>query len=252
MAIITGAIMNITAGMKADPGHDDRPAARSYRGGAVLLLFLFGGLALGLGLPRLMGGLHGLAARETVGALLAGQKPEPAALDGAAAELAAAERWSAAGEYRLDHGLTLLHQALTAVNPSEQAAFFAAAEQVTAAGLAVAPGEPGGWARLAWLRQRRGDLAGAVAALRLSWLSGAFVPAIMASRLELALALLPALDDEMLSLLRRQIRLAWVTSPDFVAGLASRAELGALVSDALAELSEQDVARYLELHGAKR
>lgn len=246
-----GAIMNTTAAKKDDFDHGGKAGAGSHHGGPFLLL-VFALLALALGLPRLIGGLHALAARETVGAVMEGASPPAAALEAAAAELAAAERWSGAAEHKLDRGLALLRQALAAIDPQERAALFAASEQATAAGLATAPGEPGAWARLAWLRQRRGDLAGAVAALRMSWLSGAFVPVLMTSRLELALSLQPALDDEMLSLLRRQIRLVWVSSPDFIAGLATRPEAGALISAALSELSEQDVARYLELHGSKR
>lgn len=243
--------MNITAATRADPGRGGKAKAKSHRGGALILL-LFAGTALVLGLPRLVGALRALAAREVVGALLEGETPPPPALEAAALELAAAERWSGAGEYKLDRGLTLLRHALAAADPQQQAELFAAAEEATAAGLATAPGEPGAWARLAWLRQRRGDLGGAVAALRLSWLSGAFVPAIMTSRLEMALALRPAMDAEMLSLLRRQIRLAWVTSPDFIAGLAERPEAAGLMGEALAGLSDQEIARYLELHGAKR
>jgi hypothetical protein len=243
--------MNITAAKRADPGRNGKGEAKSYRGGA-LLLSAFALIAFVSGAPRLIGGLHALTAREAVSAALEGAVPPVAVLETAAAELAAAERWSGVAEYKLDRGLLLLRQASMAADPQEQAALFTAAEDATVAGLATAPGEPGAWTRLAWLRRRRGDVDGALAALRLSWLSGSFTPALMNSRLEFALSLQAAMDEEMLSLLRRQIRLVWVTSPDFVTMLATRPSVGALVSEALAELSEQDLSRYLELHGAKR
>jgi hypothetical protein len=245
-----GAIMNITADRKADPSSEKASGGRTHRAGAAALLLLALPV-LALGLPRLIGATHEAAAQETVKALLSGQVLSPAALDDAAAALAAADRWSPGGDIRLDRGLVLTHRALNAL-PAEQAAFFAAAEQATVEGLAVSPGEPGGWARLAWLRHRRGDADGAVAALRMSFLSGGFAPPLMQSRLELGLALRPAMDGEMLSLLRRQIRLTWISAPEFIAKLAERPDVGRLASDALAELSEQDVARYLERHGAKQ
>lgn len=260
--------MNITADKKADAFSKKASGEKTYPVGAAALLAL-ALPALALGSPRLIGATHELAAQETVAALLnehgaASPAPPPleetapdgtalneTALDGAAKALAAADRWAPGGEVRLDRGLVLVHRAQNAL-PAEQAALFAAAEQATAAGLALSPGEPGGWARLAWLRRQRGDDDGAVAALRMSFLSGAFAPPLMRSRLELALALRPAMDEEMLSLLRRQIRLVWILSPEFVAELAQRPGVGRLPSDALAELSEQDVARYLERHGPKQ
>ena len=255
-AIIMDVTMNITADKKADLEGREKTADPSYRGGVVVLL-LCAGLSLVLSLPRLIGGLHALGAGETVSALLSdGPPPAAAVLENAAADLAAAERWGGAAEYALDRGLILLRQGLAAPGEEKAAAFFAAAEQATIAGVTAAPGEPAAWARLAWLRHRRGDIQGALAALRLSWLSGAFVPAMMASRLEFALALHGAtpyaMDDEMLSLLRRQIRLAWVVSPDFVAQLAVTPKVGAVVNEALAQLSEQDIQKYIQFHGDKK
>lgn len=248
MAITMGATMNITAGKRADP--DREAGIGTHRAGAAALLLL-ALAALVLGAPRLIGAAYEVSGQGAVEALLAGRPVAPADLDAAAANLAAAERWAGGAEYGLDRGLMLMHRGLTAP-PAEQPGLFAAAEQATAGALAASPGEPGGWSRLAWLRHQRGDVAGAVAALRLSFLSGAFIPLLMPSRLELALALRPAMDDEMLSLLRRQIRLLWVSSPDLVARLAERQDVGGLVGEALAELSEQEVARYLELHGTKQ
>lgn len=250
MAIITGATMNITAVRKADPDHG-AVAPPSHRGSALLLSAL-ALAAVTLGAPRLIGELHALTARDVVQATL-NRTPTPAAdLDVAAAELAAAERWSGAAEYKLDRGLILLRRALAAADPQERTALLTAAEQATAAGLMTAPGEPGAWTRLAWLRRQRGDIDGALAALRLSWLSGAFTPVLMESRLEFALSLQSAMNEEMLSLLRRQVRLVWVISPDFVTRLVANGSAGALVGEALAELSEQELSRYLALHGAKR
>lgn len=243
--------MSTTAAQTRDSRHGGGHGSRSYPAGAVLTL-VFATLALVLAVPRLIGSLHALSAQETVTALNAGATLPSAELIEAAGQLAAAAHWSGGGDHTLDRGLVLLRQGLGTADPHAKAELFAAAEKATAEGLAAAPGEPGAWARLAWLRLQQGNRDGAVAALRLSFLSGAFVPVLMPSRLELALTLRPAMDDEMLSLLRRQIRLVWVISPDFVAALAERPNIGPLVRNALAELSEEEVNRHLELHGGKR
>jgi hypothetical protein len=164
--------------------------------------------------------------------------------------LAASGRWVADGTTETDRGLMLLHQGMAHPPGPERTSLFEQAEAATVAGLAVAPGQPGPWVRLAWLRKTRGDTAGALVALRLSWLSGAFVPSMMVSRLEFALGLLPSMDPDMKSLLRRQLRLTWVVAPDTVTGLSSRPEIAALVQEALNDLSDDDdVKDYIRLHG---
>jgi hypothetical protein len=242
--IIMAATGNTTVSSKPAAG----AAAPSYAGAAVI------GLALavvcgGLAAPRLAAAVAAAGAGDTLWAVHGGRTVATDDLAAGAANLAAARRWVVNGETEADRGLLLLRLAMAAEPGAERQLLLEEAEAATIAGLTAAPGQPGAWARLAWLRDRRGDAGGAAAALRLSWLSGSVAPEMMASRLDLGLRLAPAMDSETMSLLYRQIRLTWVTTPDVVARLAALTEVGAIVQAALADLSESDVAGYLLRHG---
>lgn len=91
-------------------------------------------------------------------------------------------------------------------------------------------------------------MLGAVAALRMSLLSGPFVPALMVPRTEQGVRLLPSMGAEDVALLRRHIRATWVIAPGFVTGLAVRPEAKAVVEDALKGLTEEELARFRRLH----
>lgn len=226
----------------------DRKDAPSYKAGAAALLVL-AALALGLGAPRAIGEIRALEAQDVVQALLRREPVADSALAAADRSLTAARGWLGPGLHSLDSGLVALARAQAAIDPASRERFFDEAEKSTTEGLSVAPGEPGAWLRLSWLRRRRGDVPGALAALRLSWLSGSFAPSIMMSRLEFALPMRAMMDEEMNELLRRQVRLAWVAMPTAVADAARRPEFGPLVREALDGLTEEEAGVYLKLHG---
>lgn len=246
--IIMDATATITPSDLARPAR--RHAAPAQRSAAVVALGL-AAVLLGLGVPRLMAAFQALDARAVLWDVHAGAPVPAERLAAAADDLAAASRWAREGELETERGLLLLKRAEQAPPGAERERLYDEATAATAAGLAAAPGQPSQWARLAWLRERRGDLGGAVAALRMSMLAGAMVPEMMVSRVELGLRLLQAMDSETARLLSRQIRLTWVIAPDFVAGLSTRPGLGTLVRDALESLDEQEMAHYLRLHGNK-
>lgn len=225
-------------------------APPSHRGAAVVALGL-GALLLGLGAPRLLAAVQALDARAVLWDVHAGATVPPDRLASAAEGIASASRWAWDGELEGGRGLLLLTLAEQAPPGPDRERLYDEATAASEAALAAAPGQPGVWARLAWLRERRGDQAGAVAALRMSMLSGAVVPEMMAPRVEMGLRLLPAMDAETADLLRRQIRLTWVIAPDFVAGLSTRPGLGPMVRDALDSLGEQEMEHYLRLHGTR-
>ena len=70
-------------------------------------------------------------------------------------------------------------------------------------------------------------------------------------RLEMGFRLRTAMDADSLSLLRRQIRLAWVIMPDEVATLSKRPDAYDLVDESLSLLSEEEMAHYVRLHGKR-
>lgn len=225
------------------------PRPRSWSGVAV-------GAALGaalaiLGAPRLVASLTALDAAAVLYAARDDQPVSPAALTAAAADLKSAAAWAEDGDLTADRGYLLLAAANQTNDEDERARLLTAAEQATAAGLATAPGQPSAWARLAYLRQRRGDGPGAAAALRLSFLSGAVAPALMESRLALATALLPHFNADGLALLERQARLFWVLSPERAAAWAQNPAAADLAARALAGLTDLEVEQFVRFHGPR-
>jgi len=210
-------------------------------------LCLGGGL-LALGVPRLTGAVLALEPRAVLWAVHEGEALPAARLAEAAEGLRRAVPWTGEGEQENDRGLLLLRQAEATPAGPERERLFAEAEKATEAGLARSPGHPSAWARLAALRHARGDTAGAVAALRLSMLSGSVVPALMISRLEIAFRLMPALDAETAALVERQIRLAWVIDPEPFTAMLVRPEVADTVRRALADLSDEEIRSFLRLH----
>lgn len=246
---ITGIIMVATESITASNKPSGKATRPPSHAGAAVVGLVLAAVCCGLSLPRLAAAVAALDAGDTLWAVHAGQSATVEELATAAAGLAAARRWVVNGESEADRGLLLLHQAMTQTPGAERQRLLAEAEAATTAGLGAAPGQPSAWARLAWLRDRRGNAADAAAALRLSWLAGGVAPELMTSRLELGVRLASVMDLETMSLLHRQIRLTWVIAPDFVAKLAAQPEAGALVQAALADLSKDDVADYLLRHG---
>ena len=209
------------------------------------LAFALGLLALGL--PHLVAAILAAGASDTVQAADDGKAVPDGQLKAAEASLAGAAHWLEEGEAASERGYLSLRRAWAMPQGPERTALLARAEAQTAAGLAHAPSQPGVWLCLAFLRNQRGDTVGALQALRLSFLSGGFVPTLMKSRLEFSLPLLPAMDSEMRSLLLRQIRLAWVVEPEFVTRLTGP-RVAPLVKEALETMSEEEAAAYLQHH----
>ena len=243
-----GVIVNTTA--SSGPGPDRSRAYRPSAGwGVALVAALTGSLLLVLGAPRLIAAFWALDARGVVWSVYAGTTVSPAELARASAGLATAEAWVPDGERAGDRSLLLLHQALLVPTPAEQTALRTAAEAAAVSALSVAPVQPSVWARLASLREQRHDLSGAVVALRMSMLSGSFVPALMVPRVEQGLRLLPVMDYETRELLKRQMRLTWIANPEFLVGRSLRPDAGLLVREALADLSQSELAQFQRLHG---
>lgn len=257
---IMGSIMADTAtttesrpeGRGSDlPSHHRARTARPSHSGPAVVAGLAGLVLLGLSAPSLLSGVLTLDARSVLWDVYAGETISADRLTAAAADLAAGLRWTPDGELQGDRSLVLLRAAEAAKTAAERRELLEQATASAMAALASAPGQPGLWARLAYLRLLQGEPAAAAAALRLSMLSGAFVPAMMASRIELGLRLLPALDPETVELLRRQIRLFWLVEPNRVAELSERPEAGDIVREALNGLTDADMLQFQRLHGKR-
>lgn len=177
-----------------------------------------------LALPRLIGETIVLDARQHVLAL----RTDPAATGDRAALLSSAalinQTGPLTGDGRLlaDGGLLLLRAALLETDMAERQRLLRMAAAASEAGLRQTPAYPAAWTRLAFIRRELGEPVAAAAALRLSLLTGAVMPQVMADRLGLGLELLPYLDPEGVALLQRQIRLVHDIRPESLPALYQR------------------------------
>lgn len=243
---ITGIIMADTVNITANNSPARIKPPPRNRATAVLTLAL-AALLLALGAPRLISAGLSLEARETLWTAYDNGAVTDKALSAAIDGLALARRWSDDGVADIQRGLLLTQRANNHPPGPERDQLYQDASKATEAGLALAPGDPSAWNRLAQLRRLTGNDDGAVAALRLSFLAGAMVPDLMVQRLDLAFALLSRMDAETMPLITRQIRLTWVIAPDFVANLSGRGH-AALIQEALASLGQEEMEQYLHLH----
>jgi hypothetical protein len=226
----------------------DEPRQKSHTSVA------FVGAALGLAIfsfavPRFASALIAVDSRDVLSTLRAGQPVETARQNAAGADLERAATWVADGQLSLDRGYLAMQQAESAPDAESRRRLRRQAITATEGGLTLSPSQPSAWARLAALRLGEDDRQGAAEALRLSMLTGAVAPALMASRLNLGLSMLSVLDRDTTDLLRRQVRLTWAISPDIVDEMAQRPTTGHFVVDALNTMSDSDVQRYVQLHG---
>lgn len=124
-----------------------------------------------------------------------------------------------------------------------------AALAATDGGLRLSPVQPNGWNRLAMLRQAAGAPPADVwAAARLSLLSAAIVPSLMAERLKLVLAVADGLSPADQALVRRQIRQTYVITPTILPDLLANPAHRPLVLSALAEIQPADMAQFTRQH----
>lgn len=203
-----------------------------------------------MGVPRLVAALYVLDASSVVQAVAGGQQVPDAALADALRSLDAAAGWQADARTEAARGMLLTARAAS-VPAGGRGQWQAQAEQAFTRSLTLSPAQAETWFRLAWLRDATGNRPGAAEALRLSFLAGAFAPELMLPRLKLGLRLLPILDAADRDVLKREIRLTWIANPDVLVALSSSGAGGELVGEALAGLTEEDMARYIAARNAK-
>jgi len=247
MATITAA----TANTMPNEAGGDRAGTRPGTRLAGLLAAGAGALLLLGAVPRLAAAVVSLPARPVLWDLREGMRVPPDRLADAETRLARGAALADSGTVQADRGYLLLNKALALPPGDAGPVLLRQAAAATEAGLALSPVQPAAWARLAWLRSRMGDPAGAERALRLSFLSGPVVPAMTVSRIQFGLDLRPHLGAETQQLLDRQLRLAWVLVPDSMVAMADRADVGPAVRAALAGLAPAEIDAYTARWGRR-
>lgn len=206
------------------------------------------GLGLCLaGAVRLAAALIALGPQGVVDRVYSGMGPSVTAAEmiGAADKIALSSTFVANAELQAARSQLLLR----AASPSDRTELWRQARLNAEQVLKTAPSQPSLWLALAHIRRAEGDDAGAVAALRLSMLSGPFVPELMVNRTALGLLHLSSMDPDTRNVFRRQVRLTWLVSAPYVAALRDQARYKALVDDALRDLSDEEIVRGKRIHG---
>lgn len=187
----------------------------------LVAIFVATGLGItliSLAAPRFVASLLVLASPPVADAAEAGQY-DTSALDWAQSLV---NETTSAGMRAQAFHTTLARSRVTDIGRSEA---LGRAMTATEELLRISPAQPAAWLQLASLRDIAGDRVGAAAALRLSILSGPFVPELMASRLMLAGRLLDDLGPETLPLAYRQVRLVQAHLPEHYASLSQHSEM---------------------------
>lgn len=186
--------------------------------GVIVVVACLGISLIGLAAPRFVASLLVLAS-PPVGEVGADGRYDTSALDWA--QLLVNETASASLRAQAFHAAV----ARVGGGDSGRAEALGRAMTATEELLRISPAQPAAWLQLASLREMAGDRAGAAAALRLSILSGPFIPELMASRLMLAGRLLDDLGPETLPLAYRQVRLVQAHLPELYGSLQHHSEM---------------------------
>jgi len=110
------------------------------------------------------------------------------------------------------------------------------AEEASKAALRLAPVDPVVWARLAYVRRQFGAPPAETAAeLKMSLRAGRYDPALLEPRLQLALAVWPALDAEERTAYMDQIRILWRDDAEALARTSLRSTASAIIIQGLAQ-----------------
>ena len=198
------------------------PASFSFLGMFVPLVL--GGMLLWLATPRAVAAFYMLPG-DVVKEKLGGDKPpsdDDLMLLVSSREKAA--RFANTGIVKSDMALGLFELAQRrGLDTNEGKALLDRAASVLRRGLAEAPANTYGWARLAFIENRLefGSPA-AIEALRMSVMTAQFEPYLLLSRMFLALKLRPYWDDDMTALQERQVRLSWQWNPRQLAKAAKQ------------------------------
>jgi hypothetical protein len=156
-----------------------------------------------LSLPSLIAASIALPHNGEMELLRRGTPPPPFVMVDAANANIRAARLFESGRYGADAAAALL-----ALKSADRAATGRDVVKIVEQSLAAAPASPYNWNRLAYLRMRAGDHAGAQKAWQMSVLTGRYEPHLMNNRIELAIRLFPITDPEMIDMLIDQVRLA--------------------------------------------
>lgn len=219
------------------------------RTGPAFLAVAAGATLIVQGFFHLAGAVSAWPGREVLDAPPTEQTP--ARLAEGAATLVSASDWRANAEELAKSASLNLRAAQIVLDPALADRWRAEARKEIGRALSLAPGQPLAWLQLAYLRRRDNDTAGALAAFRMSLLTGSFAPELMISRTTLGLDLMGRMAPETLALFRRHTAQTWVVAPAYVAALSRDPPLADFIKDALKGLTDEELARAHRIHGQR-
>jgi hypothetical protein len=234
---------------RRDPADSGGPAAR--HAGPALLAVAVGSILAGAGFFHLVSAVTALPGRAVLDVTRSGPPPAATRLAAGAASLVSASGWRADAE-ELGQSVSLyLRAAQITLDSAAADRWRLAAREGIDRALSLAPGQPLAWLQLAYLRRGDKDTDGALAAFRMSLLTGSFVPELMISRTTLGFDLLDRMNPETRALFQRHTAQTWVVAPDYVAALGRDAALADFVKGALKGLTDEELARAHRIHGRR-
>jgi hypothetical protein len=197
-----------------------------------------GGVLVALAAPRLDGGLSLVRTAPAMHAIDGDPGLDRAALEELAARLEEASESIDDGRVQTDLGYVLRELARdSGYDTAEGQTELGRAASHIRMGLAQSPVDPYAWLRLARVLDATDaaprDILGA---LRMSVLTGPYVPKLFEGRLELALRYWDDHDEDTRVLIERQIRLAWSRIPVVIVQRSMRYERMPEVAEALDSL----------------
>jgi tetratricopeptide (TPR) repeat protein len=216
---------------------DDVPYLRHGIAAGLAVLVAIGLFALAL--PRTIAAFATIPSSGVLQSLqnLQEQPPASNALDALIASQQRGMIWVNNGRFATDLGLAklLVAEGLPADNP-EARKQLESAIQALRQGLALAPGNPYAWARLAYAEARlHGWRPQALSALRLALLTATHEPPLLWSRLRLSFLAWSHMPPEDRDMVMQQVRIAWDAAPGDLARLAVDLKQVKIVRDALAK-----------------
>jgi hypothetical protein len=217
------------------------------RSGADRLLAGFGAVVCCLlsllAIPRFIASLHALYPEAVYRQFKQARQPLPAEVyEQSNAALQQALAWHETGEYRqMQAFFDLLQNSAPRLAVHQRQRLIRQARGAITHGLQVSPVDPYAWFRLAVVEQLlKAQPRQIIEALRLSMYAGRVEPDLLAARLAFAYGYRNVLDEEMLFLLKGQIRALWsFRKTELLAFASVHPDAVALIREALLDASDE-------------
>lgn len=198
-----------------------------------------GGVLLVVGVVHFAAAVHLLKGRQAVEILESGQLPSPAGLTRILDSRESALAWrDLPGAWVERATVTLALAQMAPPGDEERSVLLAKAASAYEQGLELAPVDPHGWLRLAFVLAEVGDFEAAAGAVDLSLITGPSVPELALPRSAIGLALWPLLEPRTRSRFAPEFARAVERNPDAFIRDVRASGHEAKVLEALASLPE--------------